>query len=237
MPKYLNIYFTLMIRILFWLAGILAFFGLLWRSQAEMLLIRGCLITVLLAVWVEFLILFTSIFFEPKSPVKHYDILFPALLLGFLLPPPLPVLYLVLLGIAETVRRLGTRRFFQKISVSPIPLENRRSLQEKVDEFENDTLITQQILRRQTKEGTDRLEGNYLVEFFNDQSTATIHVPFCPAFDSVPKIEVFRLDNVEIKWNIFEPRNFGVRIDIKKSFCQTNRIRIMVVAESPNRLK
>ncbi|MDR1141823.1 MAG: hypothetical protein LBL62_09035 [Planctomycetaceae bacterium] len=222
--QHLTFGLSLASQMVLWLAGILAIAGLLWREPPDIGAGRNSIAVLVFTVWVGFLIFLSRISQQPKN-VKNRNIFWiPVLLIGFLLPFPLPVLYISLLGIAEIFRRLPTRKMYKKIAVPPIADNS-----DQEDSF--DDSVTQKIVRRFAETGKDRLEGTFLVEFQDDQLTATIHIPFCPVFESDPNIEVFLLDDVDVKWNIFKPRNFGVRIDLKRNSCEIQQIHIMVVAE------
>jgi hypothetical protein len=184
-------------------------------------------------VWVGFLIFLSRISRQPEN-TKNYNIFWiPVLLIGFLLPFPLPVLYVFLLGIAEVLRRFPVGKMYKKQKVLAVPpvMDDSDHEEDFEHEDDQDNSVTQKIVRRSAETGKDRLEGTFLVEFHDDQLTSTIHIPFCPAFESNPNVEVFLLDDVDIKWNIFKPRHFGVRIDFKRNSFETKKIRIMVVAE------
>ncbi|MDR1964112.1 MAG: hypothetical protein LBQ50_10070 [Planctomycetaceae bacterium] len=208
-----------------WLAGILALIGFLWREPLNRT--DNVTATLVLTVWVGFLIFLSFVSCKPNEADKRYFFWIPVLLIGFLLPFPWTIFYIFLLGTAEVIRRFPIKKTYKKTENPLTP-----SILESPDEEDDfDEFVTQKIVRRDTETGKNRLEGSFLVEFCDNQSTATIHLPFYPAFESDPKVEVFLLDDVDVKWNIFNPRNFGVRIDLKRNSCETNRIRILVVAE------
>jgi hypothetical protein len=222
-----------------WLAGFLAITGLLWREPPNIGVGRNIIVMLMFTVWVGFLIFLSRMPQQPEY-IKNRNIFWiPVLLIGFLLPFPLPVVYVFLLGIAEVARRFLIRKKHRKLDVPEIPLAMDDSDDEEDFDPENeldteddwDDSVIQKIVRRFDETGKDRLEGTFLVGFHDDQLTTTIHIPFCPTFESDPKVDVFLLDDVDIKWNIFKPRYFGVRIDFKRNSLETQKIRIMVVAE------
>jgi hypothetical protein len=202
-------------------------------------------------VWVGFLIFLSRISRQPEN-TKNYNILWiPVLLIGFLLPFPLPVLYVFLLGIAEVFRRFPVGKMYKKQDVLAVPpvmdnserednfdheneFEHEDGFDHK-DNFEHESdwndSVTQKIIRCSDETGKDRLKGTFLIEFHDDQLTTTIHIPFCPVFESNPHVEIFLLDDADIKWNIFNPRHFGVRIDFKRNSFEIKKFRIMVVAK------
>ncbi|MDR2115176.1 MAG: hypothetical protein LBP87_02220 [Planctomycetaceae bacterium] len=249
-------------QMVLWLAGFFAITGLLWREptniDTNIDTERNCITVLALTVWIIFLIFLSRIAQQPKTPqpeipqpenIKiHNTFWIPVLLIGFLLPFPFPVFYILLLGIAEIFRQLSARKMYKKNTIPAVtPIEKtptekttteKTTIENDSDHFDHseqdddfDDSVTQKIVRRFTETGKDRFEGTFLVGFQSDQLTVTIHIPFCPVFVSVPNIDVFILDDVDIKWNIFKPHNFGVRIDLKRNSCTIQQVRIMVVAE------
>ncbi|MDR0338335.1 MAG: hypothetical protein LBI18_14760 [Planctomycetaceae bacterium] len=210
--------------------------GILWRKPYDIDVGRDLVLVLVFTVWVIVLLFLSRISQQPEHRKNHNIFWVPVLLIGFLLPFPLPILYVSLLGIAEVVRRFPARKIDKKILVPatmsvPENSENEDDFDEFDQENDFDRSITQKIVRRFTETGKDQVEGIFLVGFQDSQLTATIHIPFCPAFEYNPKVEVFLLDDVDVKWNIFEPRPFGVRIDLKRNSCEIQQTRIMVVAE------
>jgi hypothetical protein len=91
--------------------------------------------------------------------------------------------------------------------------------------------IKQQTIRTQTAEGVDRFEGTFWAEFPTNAMSTTVHVPFCPAFERVPKVQVFSVDETGLHLRITSPKTFGVRIDIKRNNLETARHRFAMIAE------
>ncbi|MDR2757104.1 MAG: hypothetical protein LBC20_15515 [Planctomycetaceae bacterium] len=210
-----------------WLAGIFAVIGLLWREPPNINTGYNSIAVLALTVWVGFLMFLSRLPQQPQNTIKYNIFWIPVLLIGFLLPFPLLILYVSLLGITELFRWLPAGRIYKNNTLPVItPVENDS---EQEDYF--DDSITQKIVRRFSEIGKDRLEGTFLVGFQNEQLTVTVHIPFCPIFESEPNVEVFLLDDVDVKWNIFRPRTFGVRIDLKRNSCKIQQVRILVVAE------
>jgi len=94
-----------------------------------------------------------------------------------------------------------------------------------------DETFQQQMMRSKTAEGLDRLDGTFCVEFPTDTMSATVHIPFCPAFDKVPKIQVFPMDTTHSNLRMMPPKMFGVRVDVKRSSLETKRLRFAIIAE------
>ena len=91
---------------------------------------------------------------------------------------------------------------------------------------------TQQIVRFHAEDGTERLEGTFLVEFIPEQRTASVHVPFCPAFEATPTVEALLLDG-DATLSVVKPRSFGVRIDVKRRGDEAVRILVVAGASAP----
>ena len=91
--------------------------------------------------------------------------------------------------------------------------------------------VQQQMTRTRTIEGLDRLESTFWAEFPADAMTATVHIPFCPAFERVPKVQVLPADATSASLRIVSPKTFGVRIDVKRNNLESDHICFVVVAE------
>ncbi|MDR0328365.1 MAG: hypothetical protein LBI05_08735 [Planctomycetaceae bacterium] len=94
-----------------------------------------------------------------------------------------------------------------------------------------DEAVRQQIIRTQTAEGKERLDGTFWAEFSADAMTTTIHIPFCPAFDRVPAVQAFPLDDTDVQLRITSQKTFGVRVDVKRNSREIDRLRFAVIAE------
>ncbi|MDR2439785.1 MAG: hypothetical protein LBE12_10510 [Planctomycetaceae bacterium] len=218
---------SLISQTVLWLAGFFAITGFLRRKPLNIDTEYSSITVLVLTVWVGFLIFLSRLSQQPEYTQKYNLFWIPVLLIGFLLPFPLLVLYVSLLGIAEFLRWLPAgKRYPNNTLPVVIPVEDDPDQEDYFDDS-----ITQKIVRHLTETGKDRLEGTFLVEFQNEQLTVTIHIPFCPVFESNPNVEVFLLDDIDVKWNIFKPHPFGVRIDLKRNSCKIQRVHILVVAE------
>ena len=87
------------------------------------------------------------------------------------------------------------------------------------------------MIRSKTAEGSDRLDGTFWAEFSEESMTTTVHIPFCPAFERIPKVQVFPVDEAEVHVRIATPKTFGVRVDIKRNNVKTNRLCLTMIAE------
>lgn len=224
-------------RTVFWLVCALALCGLSWREFPAPE-IRSPGIALALIAWVGIVLILFRLFDPPTEKpasdsmgyflvgrLRPHSILVPALVLGLLLPLLWFPLYVLFLGLIETVFWLRERR---RTEIDAFSEEEPIEEEESTDE----TMI-QQTTRFRTEEGTDRFEGTFCVEFLDDQKTTSVHVPFCPMFDSTPKIEAFLLDAVDAKLTVDRPQPFGVRVEVKRSEHTPPRFSIMLVAESP----
>ena len=91
--------------------------------------------------------------------------------------------------------------------------------------------VQQQITRTKTAEGSERLEGTFWAEFPEDTLTTTVHIPFCPAFGKVPKVQVLPVNKTDVSVRIISPKTFGVRVDVKRNTLAISRLCFAVVAE------
>ena len=171
---------------------------------------------------------------EKKWHVKGNEFrlsLIPALVTGLVFPILwFPVYCLGLLwfvyGIVPVCKKWRSRFRQPKITVSEMPAEPNDDTEE---EFLDDS-ITQQIVRRRTESGSEQVEGTFVIQFSEQELTKTLHVPFCPAFASLPNIETFLLDGESCKINLVKPQPFGVRVDVKRTSRSPEQVRIAVVA-------
>jgi hypothetical protein len=165
--------------------------------------------------------------------VRHSDSLLQAIRLpfwfacfwavvGVVWRPPLSsvgliAIFLVLLvGVEWLSRRLTAKKL---LSLKPPKIKP------------TDEMVLQQMTRSKTAEGLDRLDGTFCVEFPAEAMTATVHIPFCPAFENVPKVQVFPVDATEVNLRITSIKMFGMRVDVKRSDAETNSLRFAVIAE------
>jgi membrane protein implicated in regulation of membrane protease activity len=126
--------------------------------------------------------------------------------------------FLVLLVAVEWVSR--------RLPAKNLPTTEKTDTAEPIDET-----IRQQVIRSKTAEGLDRLDGTFWTEFPADAMTATVHVPFCPAFERVPKIQVFPVNETDAQLRITSPKTFGVRVDVKRSSLEIDRLCFAIIAE------
>ena len=94
-----------------------------------------------------------------------------------------------------------------------------------------DDTVQQQIIRSQTADGQDRLDGTFWVEFPTETMTATVHIAFCPAFERIPKVQVFSVNETDVHFRVAPPKTFGVRVDVKRNNLEQDRLCFIVIAE------
>lgn len=94
-----------------------------------------------------------------------------------------------------------------------------------------DETVRQQMIRSKTAEGLERLDGTFWAEFPAEAMTATVHIPFCPAFERVPTVQVFPVDETDAHLRIASPKTFGVRVDVKRNNVEMERFQFAVIAE------
>jgi hypothetical protein len=123
--------------------------------------------------------------------------------------------FLILLIVLEwTSRRLTVKRIPKNESVEPVG-----------------ETVRQQMFRTKTAAGLDRLDGTFWADFAADVMTTTVHIPFCPAFEQVPKVQAFPLDEADVQLRITTQKTFGVRVDVRRSSKEIDRLRFAIIAE------
>ena len=112
---------------------------------------------------------------------------------------------------------------------------SRRLIAKKLPKIESaepmDETVRQQIIRSKTAEGGDRIDGTFWAEFSEGAMTTTIHIPFCPAFERIPKVRVFPVDETDAHLRIAPPKTFGVRVDVKRNNLLNNRLCFAIIVE------
>lgn len=131
-------------------------------------------------------------------------------------------LIVLLLGIIGTLDWAARRWNSPKWSLDVNPNEEGEAIEETV---------LQQMIRSKTSEGLERLDGTFLAEFLADSMTTTVHIPFCPAFERVPTVQVFAADESDAHLRIASAKPFGIRVDVKRKSLTTDKIRFVVIAE------
>lgn len=186
------------------------------------------------------------------KPELHRSITLPGLLLGFILLLTAFRLDLIFtwfcvfcmfeiaaLVFSERIADwIGDRLFPLSTRTKTAPLMLQLGPEEEFNEeyfdTEPDENAIQQWTRIETPEGDQLLEGWVRIEFPPDRKTANIHIPFCPPFKSIPKIETLQLDGPETKITIAQLMPFGARIDIKRTIVtSTVPVRIQFLIYTP----
>jgi len=140
-------------------------------------------------------------------------------IIGVVWRPPLASVGLVALFLVLLVAiEWASQRLIAKKLPSPLP---------KCD------TVQQRMTRSTTAEGLDRLEGTFLAEFPVDAMTTTVHIPFCPAFESVPKVQVFPVEETDANLRIVSTKTFGMRVDVRRNNLDIDRLCFAVVATDP----
>jgi len=140
--------------------------------------------------------------------------------IGTVWRPPLASISLIsiflvlLLAVEWLSRRLTTKKLPKPVSAVPI-----------------EETLRQQMIRSKTAEGTDRLDGTFWIEFPAEAMTATVHIPFCPAFERAPSVQVFPVDATDVQLRVLSPKKFGMRVDVKRNNLITHRLCFTVIAE------
>ena len=139
-------------------------------------------------------------------------------IIGVIWRPPLSsvgliaVFLLLLIAVEWVSRRLAAEK--------PLPFP-----------FQGTETVQQQMIRTTTAGGLDRLNGTFWAEFPADALTTTVHIPFCPAFKSVPKVQVLPMEETDANLRVVSPKAFGVRVDVRRENLDVHRLCFAVVAE------
>lgn len=171
----------------------------------------------------------TRFYLYPPSFALNSYLLFPFwfacfwALVGTAWRPPLAsagllALFIVLVAAIEWM----THRFTKKKSPFPMPINESLSA---------DKSVRQQMTRTQTAEGGDRFDGTFLAEFPAEAMTTTVHIPFCPAFEKTPNVQVYPLDESIAALRITSSKPFGMRVDVKRNHPAIAWLRFAVIAE------
>lgn len=96
---------------------------------------------------------------------------------------------------------------------------------------------SQQLVRSDSADRGDVLEGSVKVTFAVGQRQANIHIPFVPPFATVPSIECESIDGCEVRLKIGTIQTFGTRIEVRRTESigevSTAEIGFAAVAEHP----
>ena len=135
-------------------------------------------------------------------------------------------IFLILLVVAEWLsRRLTIMRIPSSLN-TPSKATLSKTAEPDAAETMDDTIL-QQMIRSKTAEGLDRLDGTFCVEFPAEVLTATVHIPFCPAFEHIPKVQVFPADeSLQATLRITSPKTYGVRVDVKRNNAASDRFHV-----------
>ena len=226
----------LMNRSILWPVGILALLGSLWREPAT----PTWTTIILLAVWGELMIFLCRVppIFERETirDVRRSVFWLPVIFMGAFFPVRDWFVYLVVLGVFEATRQLPLKRGTAVLPIPDSPSENRRDswmgLPAARSRRTLPTTTVQQLARKKDELGRERLECQYLVEFVNDQELAWVHIPFCPIFESSPRVSALLEEGVPARLTIHPPYVFGVRIDVRRTGSQS-RFLLFVDIEGP----
>ena len=131
----------------------------------------------------------------------------------------LAIFFVLLITVEWTTRRLTSNK---------LPL--RKTIEIELAEQMDETM-RQQITRSKTTEGQDRLNGTFCAEFPAEAMTTTVHIPFCPAFEKIPNVQVYPIDETDAHLRITSLKTFGVRIDIKRNNLEIDRLCFAIIAE------
>ena len=84
----------------------------------------------------------------------------------------------------------------------------------EVDEEETPDLT--QWLKRSLTEDGDLIEGGVRVDFAQGQRETTVHVSFCPPFQSIPEVTTEDLNGDDLEIRVAAVFPFGVRLSVRR---------------------
>ena len=143
-------------------------------------------------------------------------------IIGVVWRPPLASVVLITLSLLLLIAFEWASRWWTAKKLPPSPLLPSFPLP-KGD------IVQQTITRTKTAEGRDRLDGTFWVDFLAETKTTTVHIPFCPAFERVPNVQVFPVEETDVHFRILSPKTFGVRIDVRRNNLEVDRLCFAVV--------
>ena len=75
--------------------------------------------------------------------------------------------------------------------------------------------VLQQLTRSKTADGTERLDGWLRMPLAPGQRTASVHVAFCPPFETNPTLDLEQIEGPEGRIRSAQLMPHGVRLDLK----------------------
>lgn len=90
-----------------------------------------------------------------------------------------------------------------------------------------DDSLAQWMTRRRLETGADCIEGSIRIQFEAGQKTAAIHVPFSPAFSSLPDLNC-EVGNAAIRAKVSTIYPYGARIELRRSADLDAEVRVAV---------
>lgn len=97
-------------------------------------------------------------------------------------------------------------------------IEDEESDGESAEVEADDGSATQRTLRTGSAADGERLEGVFHVAFEAGSKHASLHIPFLPPFDRVPRIDVVVLEGDEpVRATVAAIYRYGARIDLRRS--------------------
>lgn len=75
----------------------------------------------------------------------------------------------------------------------------------------------QQLVRSNSADRGDVLEGSVRVVFAIGQRQANVHIPFVPSFATVPVVECESIDGCNVRLKVGTVQTFGTRIEVKRT--------------------
>lgn len=112
--------------------------------------------------------------------------------------------------VAERWRRTHTEPVLPGRRRSPVttPVEVR-------EPFEEYGTLLQQLTRSRTADGRETISGTVVAEFVPGERTATLHIAFCPPFETLPQVDAEIADGPDASVEVTQVLHNGARFDVR----------------------
>ena len=160
---------------------------------------------------------------RPIGAMENCFIFVPACILGLFVVLP----GLNFLGILLYVSFLTDS--FHRAGLIVIPEFKRKNIVDEDLEIEPEP-DENAFFRLIRSQNPDRLETWIKVHFATEEKTVNVHIPFCPTFDVIPKIESYQLDGNEVDLEVSQLTPLGARLDVKRPVTRKGEETVQICA-------
>ena len=74
--------------------------------------------------------------------------------------------------------------------------------------------LVQQVSRTRM-DGVETVVGYFRIEFLPNQKRQVLHVPFVPAFEGLPEVELHASDHEDVRIRMTDCQKFGLRLEFE----------------------